>query len=819
MNKILQRYKVHSLIKRSGLFDAEYYLLNNPDVRRADVNPLMHFVKVGWKEGRNPSAFFDISYYLQSNLDIQEAGVNPLYHYLKFGWHEGRNPSKLFDGNKYIEAYPDVRLSKQNPLFHFLQWGKSQGYASFPVDEIAETPQTQSAKEEAFDIDQYLSYLEEHAPVIDTVKIADRKKISVIVTAFNHEKFIEQCLESILLQKGNFNVEIIVGDDCSTDNTITILEEYRYKFPQLIDILPNIANLGITKNLKRCFEACKGDYIAICEGDDYWIDQYKLQKQMDRLEKDPDLSMCFSPIILFFEDTQRFEPFTKPKKSEKETITSKDLIDFNVIGNFSCCMYRSSTINKLPEGIFDLYAVDWMINISCGEIGDIGYLEDYMSVYRKHKSGAWTGLPEYRRSIRLMQLIDDYDKLLSLRFHNDFLRIKELIINEIEETKGLLILDTIFPLSLSAFRYQEFTSLLESFGNSVVLTTGEDLNALREYRLLEEVIKEFEIVHPDLAGRTVATSHDISPNVGYLAYVVFQHNMMIFLTALEKSQIPFIFTLYPGGNFEVDVPESDSVLRRIFSSPFFRKVIVTQKLTYDYLIRKNLCNPDQIEFIYGVVTPLEMLEKPIVKKYYGVDKRTLDICFVAHKYMAKGIDKGYDVFIEVAKNIIKLYDDVNFHVVGSFDETDIPIEGLEGRVTFYGLKNSKWLCEFYQNQDVILSPNIPFVVHNGSFDGFPTASCTEAGANGVVILCTDSLELNVKFTDWEDIVLIPHDSEKITEIIGRLRADPGKLSEISKNGARKIREVYSYENQIAPRIYLIQEQLDKEKARQISNKR
>jgi glycosyltransferase involved in cell wall biosynthesis len=812
MNQILQPYRVHSLIKRSGLFDAEYYLLNNPDVRRADVNPLTHFVKVGWKEGRNPSEYFDICYYMQTYPDIQKAGVNPLFHYLKFGWHEGRNPSKLFDGNKYIEAYPDVRLSKQNPLVHFLQCGKSQGHTSFPVDEIAETPQTQFAKEEAFDIDQYLSYLEEHAPAIDTVKIADRKKISVIVTAFNHEKFIEQCLESILLQKGNFNMEILVGDDCSTDGSQTILEGYLEKFPQLIRILPTTANLGITKNLKRCFDACSGDYIAICEGDDYWIDPYKLQKQMDRLEKDPDLSMCFSPIILFFEETKRFEPFTKPKKSEKETITSEDLIEYNYIGNFSCCMYRSSTINKLPEGLFDLYAVDWMINISCSEIGDIGYLEDYMSVYRKHRSGAWSGLPQFRRSTRLLQLVDDYDKVLSFRLHDEFLRFKEIIIYAIKNIKDLLILDTVFPHPLSPFRYQEFTSLLEKFSNSVVLTTGEDLNALREDRPLEEVIKEFEIVHPDLAGRTVATSHDVSPNVGYLAYVVFQYNMMVFLAALEKSQIPFIFTLYPGGSFEVNVPESDSVLKRIFNSPLFRKVIVTQKLTYDYLIRKAFCNPDQIEFIYGVVTPLEMLEKPIVKKYYGVDKRTLDICFVAHKYMAKGIDKGYDVFIEVAKNIVNLYDDVNFHVVGSFDECDLPIEGLEGRIAFYGLQKSEWFYEFYQNQDIILSPNVPFVVHNGSFDGFPTASCTEAGANGVAILCTDSLEQNIKFTDWEDLVLIPHDAEKITEIISRLRADPVKLSEISKNGARIIKEVYSYENQIAPRINLIQDQLDTEKA-------
>lgn len=812
MIKKLKFHRDYRLIERSGLFDENYYLLNNPDVRRADVNPLMHFVKFGWKEGRNPCEYFDVDYYLQTYADVRNAGVNPLIHYLKFGGTEGRNPSKVFDSNKYFEAYPDVRLSNQNPLVHFLKWGKSHGNSSFSVDELVEPPQAQPAEDEAFDIDQYLSYLEEHAPVSVDSRLEDRKKISVIVTAYNHEDYIQQCLESILMQKGNFDMEIIVGDDCSTDGTKTILEGYQKKFPQLLRILPNTANLGITKNLKRCLDACSGDYIAICEGDDYWIDKYKLQKQMDRLESDPELSMCFSSILLFFENTKKFFPHNEVRKVTKEKITSEDLIEYNYIGNFSCCMYRSGTIKMLPEGLFELYAVDWLVNITCGEVGDIGYLPEYMSVYRKHRTGAWTGMATTKKNKELLLLIDEYDKFLKFRFHENFFHYKDLVINEIKRTKDLLILDTVFPHPLSPFRYQEFANLLENFSNSLVLTTGEHLPALREYRPVEEVIKEFENIRPDLAGRTVATSHNISPYCGYLAYVEFHYNMKVFLDTLENNQIPFIFTLYPGGGFQVDVPESDLTLRRIFSSPLFRKVVVTQKLTYDYLIKKDLCSPDQIEFIYGVVTPTEMLENSINKRYFGVDKNTLDICFVAHKYMAQGIDKGYDVFIDVAKKIVKLYDDVNFHVVGSFDENDLPIDGLEGRITFYGLQPSKWFHEFYQDKDIILSPNVPFVLLNGSFDGFPTASCTEAGANGVAILCTDSLGLNIKFTDGEDIVLIPYDTEKIIEIISRLHADPEKLIGISKNGAKKIREVYSYENQIAPRINLIQDQLAKEKA-------
>ena len=447
--KTLKDYRDYRIIQHSSLFDAEYYLLNNPDVRRADVNPLAHFVKEGWKEGRNPSVYFDINYYMQTYPDVKEAKVNPLFHYVKFGWHEGRNPSKNFDNNKYLDAYPDVRRRNQNPLNHYLTRGKSLGYRAISVDKIAELPPSQSVDEivefpqlpsieqKPFDIDQYITNLADNPPVNRDLRLADRNLISVIVTSYNHERYIQQCMESILMQKGNFNVEIIIGDDCSTDETMSILEVYSEKFPQMIRILPNTANLGITKNLKRCFDFCSGDFIAICEGDDYWIDKYKLQKQMDRLEKDKNLSMCFSAIILYYEEANEFLPHNEVTKVKNEKITTEDLISYNYIGNFSCCMYRRNTIRNLPNGLFDIYTVDWMLNICCGEVGDIGYLPEYMSVYRLHGSGSWTGKTEVDKLTEITTMIDIYDNLLNFRHHEKFTKSKESILREIARLKSL----------------------------------------------------------------------------------------------------------------------------------------------------------------------------------------------------------------------------------------------------------------------------------------------------------------------------------------------------------------------------------------------
>jgi len=105
---MLKNLRAYFSIRRSGLFVAKYYLQNNPDVRKADVDPLLHFIKIGWKEGRNPGPFFDVKYYLENNIDVQNAGVNPVMHYLRFGWKEGRS------SKKYSDSELNYSINKKN---------------------------------------------------------------------------------------------------------------------------------------------------------------------------------------------------------------------------------------------------------------------------------------------------------------------------------------------------------------------------------------------------------------------------------------------------------------------------------------------------------------------------------------------------------------------------------------------------------------------------------------------------------------------------------------------------------------------------------
>lgn len=122
--------------------------------------------------------------------------------------------------------------------------------------------------------------------------VSKRIKISVGVITYNQETTIRQTLDSILVQKGDFDLELVIGEDCSTDNTRAICEEYSVNHtPYTVILLPNTKNLGIMANFARVMKACTGDYVGICAGDDYWCDDHKLQKQLDYFKAHKDVGV------------------------------------------------------------------------------------------------------------------------------------------------------------------------------------------------------------------------------------------------------------------------------------------------------------------------------------------------------------------------------------------------------------------------------------------------------------------------------------------------------------------------------------------------
>jgi glycosyltransferase involved in cell wall biosynthesis len=124
---------------------------------------------------------------------------------------------------------------------------------------------------------------------------------------YNHAKYISKAIEGVLIQKTNFSYQLLIGEDCSTDQTARIITEYAKKYPDIIRVTYNPENIGMIRNSKLTLEACTGKYICICEGDDYWTDPLKLQKQVDFLEANPDYGMVHTDADVLFQNTGIFK--------------------------------------------------------------------------------------------------------------------------------------------------------------------------------------------------------------------------------------------------------------------------------------------------------------------------------------------------------------------------------------------------------------------------------------------------------------------------------------------------------------------------------
>jgi glycosyltransferase involved in cell wall biosynthesis len=248
------------------------------------------------------------------------------------------------------------------------------------------------------------------------INLSEENKIivSVCMITFNQESYIKQAIDSALMQKTSFNYEIVIGEDCSTDNTRKIIEEYRAKYPEKIRLLLNTKNVGAVKNLAETLKACKGKYIALLEGDDYWTSFDKLQKQVDFLE-------CHTNHAICYHATQLVDRNGTPKvilpisKFRKPTSTLHDLLINDSFMATCSTMFRSNLFNYFPD-IFYIsnMCCDWTLNVLNAENGNIGYLDETMSVYRSSSSEfAWTSKPLneiYKDAIKINEAFDLYFK-------------------------------------------------------------------------------------------------------------------------------------------------------------------------------------------------------------------------------------------------------------------------------------------------------------------------------------------------------------------------------------------------------------------------
>ena len=268
--------------------------------------------------------------------------------------------------------------------------------------------------------------------------------VSVFLLTYNQEQFIAQTLDSILIQKTNFSFKIVIGDDASVDDTSNICREYASRYPDKIDYQRLSTNLGLMGDFVKTASRLKGKYIAICDGDDYWLDPLKLQKQVDLLEGNDDYALVGTGVQLVLRNGDTIE---KVNKSFKE-VSIEELIEDNKIIAPTALFRNYLEIQNLPNWFHKIPYGDWPL---------------YLMTLQKYGAMACI-LPEITAAYRL-QAGESFKmrKNLAAVFENNALILDSL--------KGEELMNPIDEKLIIGWRNQKFKQIL-AFNNSKKIKEG-----------------------------------------------------------------------------------------------------------------------------------------------------------------------------------------------------------------------------------------------------------------------------------------------------------------------------------------------------------
>jgi glycosyltransferase involved in cell wall biosynthesis len=221
-------------------------------------------------------------------------------------------------------------------------------------------------------------------------------KVSVSIITYNHRDYIAQAVESALMQETDFDYEILIGEDDSSDGTREIVVRYKEQHPDRIRLFLNerknviyidgkpTGRWNLVNNLKHA----QGQYVALLEGDDYWTSPHKLQSQAGFLDGHPGSTICFHPVERRYEG-EHIGPAKARKPKRKTRYTLEDLLKGNFIATCSV-MFRNRLFADFPQWFYTTPSADWPLHVLNAHYGDIGFIDEAMAVHRTHSGGIWS---------------------------------------------------------------------------------------------------------------------------------------------------------------------------------------------------------------------------------------------------------------------------------------------------------------------------------------------------------------------------------------------------------------------------------------------
>jgi glycosyltransferase involved in cell wall biosynthesis len=293
-------------------------------------------------------------------------------------------------------------------------------------------------------------------------------RASVLIITYNHGPYIAEAMECALRQETDFDFELVVGEDCSSDSTREVVRSLERAHPGRVRPLYHASNVGMFTNLVQTYRACRGEFIAMLEGDDVWSDRTKLQKQVDFLRSHPRHALCFNDALAVNQADGTSFPIKAAEAARDFEFL--DLLANNIIPTCTV-MYRNGLLKQFPEWLGRLRLCDWPLHLLHAEHGRIGYLPECMSTYRIHAAGVWSKLKVVERCNAIIDMYGQLDAHYQGKYHC----LIQMLINYWQTIRGVTEQqDELQQLRSKVNSLEERLShLLQSRGVRAVIKLGD----------------------------------------------------------------------------------------------------------------------------------------------------------------------------------------------------------------------------------------------------------------------------------------------------------------------------------------------------------
>ncbi|KAB2953763.1 glycosyltransferase [Heliorestis acidaminivorans] len=310
--------------------------------------------------------------------------------------------------------------------------------------------------------------------------------VSICCITYNHEKYIADAIEGFLMQKTNFPIEIIIHDDASADKTAEIIRTYEEKHPDLIKPIyqkENQYSKGIKISPTFVYPKAQGKYIALCEGDDYWTDPLKLQKQVDYMEANPECSMCFHAAEIVYEDGSRPDKIHSPRNKNTKLRTEEVILGGGGLCPTASILFRKHLMDNPPQFYLEAPVGDYPLALICATNGAVYYVNEVMSVYRKGIAEAWSkrvaaNLDKRKKHLfGIIKMYDQFNKYTNYHYERELIR---------QKSKSIKNFFCLFK-NKHGFKNEQFNELSSYLSIKDKLVVNLVVNMPRTYSLIKKL--------------------------------------------------------------------------------------------------------------------------------------------------------------------------------------------------------------------------------------------------------------------------------------------------------------------------------------------